>query len=410
MPGWLGVACYRFAAGAGTSRYTNPVGGSIAYRSTEADAQALARDAYTWSKLWFQVLSNTCSTASTVRSRKNTANGNQSVTVPALGTGNFSDDVNSDSLVNGDLFNWQVAIGGVDAESFAPWYLASRVVPTTNVGILLGSKETGTALVSAQTRYLNTAGAFTLNGTEALTQYTIRTASTFSRLRARVTANTLNGATTVRLRINGFYGNLILTIGAGLTGWFEDVVNSDAIAAGDALNYELVTGGAAGTMTLLAYHVRSASSVRQLINGLAQTVGLGFGTTFYGAIDSSSWNSAGDQTEANLAVPARLGFTTGNFFVRVTANTVTGNTTVRTRKNAANGNQSVTIPNSTTGAFEDNVNTDSFVAADTLNYQMVMGGAAGSITFGYIGVGLNQPAAGGMMGVLPVLMRGMGVS
>jgi hypothetical protein len=54
---------------------------------------------------------------------------------------------------------------------------------------------------------------------------------------------------------------------------------------------------------------------------------------------------------------------------------------------------SVSIPANTTGAFEDTVNTDDFVAADLLNWQVITGGTGGTMLINYIGFELAQPAA-----------------
>jgi len=49
--------------------------------------------------------------------------------------------------------------------------------------------------------------------------------------------------------------------------------------------------------------------------------------------------------------------------------------TITLRKNGADGNQSLTIPASTTGTFQDLVNTDSFVSGDLFSYELDISGA-----------------------------------
>src|SRR3989304_6437889 len=53
-----------------------------------------------------------------------------------------------------------------------------------------------------------------------------------------------------------------------------------------------------------------------------------------------------------------------------------GSATVKIRKNTADGNMSVSIPADTSGIFEDNSNTDTVAAGDTLDYAVTC--AAGS--------------------------------
>jgi hypothetical protein len=72
-------------------------------------------------------------------------------------------------------------------------------------------------------------------------------------------------------------------------------------------------------------------------------------------------------------------------YVNVSANTHSTSTVITFRINGANGNQTITIPASTTGYFEDAVNTDAVVVNDDVNFQIVRG-TGGSSTFANIGV------------------------
>jgi len=77
--------------------------------------------------------------------------------------------------------------------------------------------------------------------------------------------------------------------------------------------------------------------------------------------------------------------TYSNMYVNVSANTHSTSTVITFRINGANGNQTITIPASTTGYFEDAVNTDAVVVNDDVNFQIVRG-TGGSSTFANIGV------------------------
>lgn len=86
--------------------------------ATETDAQFKVQQTATVSGLWCNVLTNGITAASTMNFRKNTANGNQTISFPASTTGVFEDAVNSDTLAVNDLVNYQ-AIPGATGSNFA---------------------------------------------------------------------------------------------------------------------------------------------------------------------------------------------------------------------------------------------------------------------------------------------------
>ncbi len=67
----------------------------------------------------------------------------------------------------------------------------------------------------------------------------------------QVSANTLGSTTLWVFRVNGVDGNGSIAIGAGLTGFFEDLTNFDDLLAGDLINYQVQEGGGAGGITLV---------------------------------------------------------------------------------------------------------------------------------------------------------------
>jgi len=69
---------------------------------------------------------------------------------------------------------------------------------------------------------------------------------TFQRLSCQIDLNPSIVSTNLTMRINGVDGNLSIVIGAGLTGSFQDLVNTDVVANADLCNYQ-VTFGATGT-------------------------------------------------------------------------------------------------------------------------------------------------------------------
>ena len=63
--------------------------------------------------------------------------------------------------------------------------------------------------------------------------------------------------------------------------------------------------------------------------------------------------------------------------IHISSNTISASSTIRTRINSANGNMLITVPSSTTGTFQDLVNTDTIVSGDTVG-MVIIGGAGGT--------------------------------
>ena len=100
-----------FCAPSGTSNYSSTgygglLGGGLT--SSEAGKQVPSPAAGVFSKLRVYIQTNTRSTTSTFRTRKAGANGNQSVSIASSTTGEFEDNSNSDTVAEGDLFNFEM--------------------------------------------------------------------------------------------------------------------------------------------------------------------------------------------------------------------------------------------------------------------------------------------------------------
>ena len=391
MAAWLIMAGTSFgdiAEPAGATGYVSAFGYGTAV-GTETWMDCLARGSYIWANLYVRVISNGVLAASTLRSRKNAVNGNQSVSIPASTTGVFRDTTNTDSLASGDLFNFQVVTGAGGTDLLCNIVTSTlKTVGDSNIPILctVGDRTLASAIV-----FLSLGGSALATATEARTQYIVRVAATLSSLRFRISENTRDGASTGRTRINGVNGAQSVSIPASTAGNFEDIVNTDAVAVGNSVNYQLVPGGASGTITARVIQVKSTSVGRQVIASYVDVGTVAFGTTAYYPAEGLGQDPTA--TEANVQGLAQVNFATKNLFVRSPTNSVNGASTIRTRRNTGNGNLSVSIPASTTGTFEDTTRGDEFYPGDLINYQIVTGGAAGSIVITQIGFELAQLAA-----------------
>ncbi len=91
-------------------------------------------------------------------------------------------------------------------------------------------------------------------GTQGQTEVIVREAGTWRTGWAIATVNTRGDDSEVKNRINGSTGSILITITAGMTGQYEDTSGSDALADGDAINFqnENFTGGGNWTLFTLA--------------------------------------------------------------------------------------------------------------------------------------------------------------
>lgn len=398
MPSWSIVAGASNGLGiaAGGTRYLN-IGGFLDNASTEARSQIQARDSYTLAKMYVVIPTNITTSPTTFRSRINGANGNQLITVPAGATGIFQDAVNSDALVSGDRFCTQIVVGaGTGLYVTIVAYTLTTLI--NNTPILVSARPlTESFDPGIGTQYWPIAGRVSKHATEAFTQYRFRVACTLSNFRVYAATNTGDGAVTFRIRINGAYGNQIITIPAGTPGEFEDAVNTDVIAPGDLVGIEGVQASGAGTIQLCIMQFKATCASRHMINGTAQGVAVGSGTTTYVTPEGTPQLFG---PEADCQAAAQVNMTKKNLFVRVRDNTLNGQTIVRSRVNGANGNLTVTINAGATGEFEDLVHSDVLVPADLDCYQIVTAGSSGGIAFTYIGAE-QQVGGGGGGGNMP---------
>lgn len=188
------------------------------------------------------VSTNTLNTAATtVRTRKNTANGGMSVSVPAGATGTFEDISNTDTIAVDDLVDiqWSVASGGTGNLSMGS--AGFDFVSTNGKYHLAIATSTGQSFSLNTTTYIAPGGSIVAaNTTEDNVKALAGLGATLSNLEAFVSANTITATTTLRTRKNGANGAQALSIPSSTTGYFEDTSNTDLVLDSDYFNYQLV--------------------------------------------------------------------------------------------------------------------------------------------------------------------------
>ena len=364
------------------------VAGGVGRTAIEATAQSKAYIDYEWSHLFVRITSNTMNNALTAKTRKNGLDGNQSISVPATTTGVFEDLLNSDSLTNGDLFNYMYSGSGTSG--------LARITPlASNLTGASGFLSVSTDISGApQTIYTTMFGA-NGSGAEPGCSYPFCTATRLTRLRVYILSNDA-GAGYLRTRINGSNGTLYVSIPSSTSGAFEDITNSDDISIDDKVNYVWHIGGVGGWTNLRSIQCQSESSTRPTLKAGTSGGSAAGNTTRYAIPEGSQWDGGdarwGRTTEVNGLVTMRGGVVATNLFLRVSGNQLTGASIFRNRKNGADGALSVSIPAATTGDFHDS-GSDSYEDTDNGSLQIVAGSGSGALYVTF--AGFEQAISGG---------------
>lgn len=176
-------------------------------------------------------------------------------------------------------------------------------------------------------------------------------------------------------------GNLVISVPATDTGFFEDLVNSDDYDEDDLVNWEFdTTPSGAGTITpgtISAQSEAPAGVVWAMVanpNGNVVNDGETRLHNIVGILENQT-------TESRAQDRVRLALTWDSLGVRVTVNSLTVATSFVSRIDGADGDQSVSVAAADTGFFEDAVNVDDVASGEQINWETDIPAGAGSITF-----------------------------
>lgn len=229
--------------------------GVSAWTATEANAQWRVRGTFTVRDLFVNVQSNARTTDTVFRSRKNTADGNLTVTYTSGQTGIKEDTSNTDSVVAGDDhgFSMTTSTGG---SAIVVSGLTAHVVSTAREFVVLAQDGATGAVIAFNTTTYGGVGGYIeaangLGTTEAHSQVLPQFNFTFKELATYVSANTiLTSATTCTLRDNGADSALQTSYATLETGWKVDSSNQVAITGGsDEVAIKYATPNTAGSIT-----------------------------------------------------------------------------------------------------------------------------------------------------------------
>jgi hypothetical protein len=233
-------------------------------------------------------------------------------------------------------------------------------------------------------RYIALTGARTgtPTNTEARMQTAIDKAGTFSLLSFYVGTNTQVASSNFRLRVNAASVNQVVAVAGGATGTFQDSTHSDAVSAGDKVNFahDPLESLKSFTVHSAVVAFEGSSSVASLWVAIDTASGTAFngGTasvTRYLPMVGLGDNSNGFfvSAEANAATPIRAAGTFSRLGLFISTNTSTNGMTLTWRTTGVDGNQALSIGASATGYIEDTTHTDTVFSGDTVDAKGVSG-------------------------------------
>ena len=236
--------------------------------ATESEAQLKAPVAGTWSHLRLYVTAARATTT-TIRSRKNSANGNQLLSI--TGTGAFEDTSNSDTVAAGDNLSVSLVTGsGADTLTFVN--ASSTYTPSTAKAAVVASQIMASTTAGAgANRFNSLLGRFSVNSTEATIQAPAPFAGTASYLTYSLSANASTVTSNITLRKAGADTAVTIAITAGATGLFADTSNSVSVAAGDLLSVKISDHD--GTLTTRGLSLNYTQAATGVTGTLAATLG-----------------------------------------------------------------------------------------------------------------------------------------
>lgn len=363
---WSAAVGLTQSASASTTYYMPVAIGNNRLNSTEANVETYVGAAGTFSDIYIYVVSNGTTAASTLRFRKNAANGNQSVSIGSGSTGDFTDSTNTDTISSGDEVALELSVGAGGTLVFTG---TSCCFDKTGNAWSVFNREQSSSLTKGTVYYRDLAGhdwgAIT---TESDCQVEFRTAGTLRNL--RYWQGSGNSPVTVTVRINGADGNL--TVSSTGTGWYSDTSSTDSVSAGDLVSYKADVGstgsGAQATTQRVEFDSSSTSQVvvaTDMANG-ANNI------TVYNPVGGSLETSR--TTEAYYRWPVPFDLDASNLWVVVYS--AGSSATIYLRKNGVDSTN-VQVSLTGTGEFLDSSGSESFSAGDDINYRWDLTGAWG---------------------------------
>lgn len=374
------------AVNANQTRFISLGDAGTSWGATEASVQ-ISSVAGVYSLMYMRTSSNTITASSTFTFRVNAGNGNQTFVYASGVSGEKQDTTHTDTVAANDLVN-MTGVAGATGTSMILQLTGIVFSATTSTVKNIGNiGNTSNQTTNNATRYLPLAGML-INGldtTEGNVQVKARTAMTLQNMSTEASTNTRTTNTVLRSRINAGNGNLVCTIGAAVITVVTDTTHTDSVASTDLINTSITFGASGENLALRTISVASLTT-----NSQFQFAGGKESGETVAAATTVNFKCGGDctqfATESSTQQLASIAFTAQSLGINVITNTVTLNSTFKFRINGTDGNQVATIALSLGGYDEDTTHTDTVLATDEINYQMITGATGVSLVFGAYGM------------------------
>lgn len=369
--------------------------GCINFSAAEANTQASATEACTFSKLGINIISGGSGTNS-LRFRDAGVNGNQLAEI--AGTGVVEDAVNTDALTAGDLFN--LAYTDTGTNSGFSW-IKSNVEFTTGHGCFTGVAAFAGLVfdIASATRFIGLSGTLEIDGNdvEAEVAFKARGYDTFEALQVRVIANARTNDSVFRNRINGADGTGVITFAAAATGLVTATGLADAITDGHTINASITLGTGVEDLTVTFVAATLKSSASKQDTWTADN----FGGLVRAASATAHYFTLGGvlptltaYTEAQARIKPGFAGIASNLRCYLDTNTYTVNATLKLFQNGVDVMTTTITAAGGAAWYENTADTVTFDDNDEFSFEII-GGTSGSITIDMIGMTFAPAAAGG---------------
>jgi hypothetical protein len=355
--------------------------------TVEAQVEIPVRDAGVFSNLFVYVPANTASVSSTFTLRKSRVDTALTVTYTADQTGVKEDTANSVAFAATDEVNFELTIpteagtNNLSLGTYGVQFTPDAVGDCISWLHYGGTSHTvsGASLTVFYPPVGRCIAAASAN--EGFRAVEIRGACTATNFYTNVSANSRTTDVIFGLRKNLANGNQSVTYTSGQTGAKEDTSNTDALVAGDDINYRATTstGTQNITVTAIAMRLVSAAAENHLIAGEQNGFAVAFNTTIYMSVGGDIDTEA---TQANSQFAPRISVVAKELTANVSANSIATSDTVFTFMGPAATELTLTYTAGQTGQKVDSAHSAVVVGdgSGLMQHRVVTPNTSGSIT------------------------------
>ncbi len=348
----------------------------------------------TISGLSLTVSVNATTSDSTVTVLEDGASTGVTITIPAGTTGTFaaSGDVSVDGTT---ALSLQVTNGGGGSLTMTASSFAFEADDAETMTLLAAHSSSALQTSAATTTYLRASGSRGSDPDETDATIRVPIAATWEGIEVIKVGNTTTATVDVASRISGANGNQALSWVSSGASSEEDTTNSDTLADGDDIAWQIVAGAGSGTWETERWTSRLLTSNGRFLfvaggvpgDGLALSNGLNY-IPLAGELKVTT-------TEANAQQEAPFDLTAYRLAVAVGTNTSLLPTMVRLRVNGADASQWVELqPGIADVYYADVWATDDVDAGDLVCIEADCAGANSTVRIRYVAlVGVERSAA-----------------